>query len=54
MILDNVLHVSTPFMKSLLVDFVLKSCDIMVENLELLVDLILLDMEDFDVILGID
>lgn len=52
-ILDYML-VFTPHGKSLLVDLVIKSCAIMIGNLELSADLILLNMKDFDVILGMD
>lgn len=51
-ILDYVLHVFTPLRNSLLSNLVLKSSVIMIANLELLTNLILLDMEDFDVIFG--
>lgn len=52
-ILDYVLHIYTPLRKSLLIDLVIKSCAIMIGNLELPTNLILLDMEEFDVILRI-
>lgn len=54
MMLDLVLLVFTPLEKSLITNLVLKSCAIMVRDLELLTDLILLDIDDFDVILGMD
>lgn len=52
--LDYVLHVSTSLGKSFLANLVFQSCAIMVGDLELLVNLILLDIKDFDVILGMD
>lgn len=54
MALDYVPYISTPLGKSLLVDLALTSYAIMVGNLKFPADLILLDMENFDVILGMD
>ena len=48
------LSIATPFSDELETDIVFLSCPVLVEGRELLVDLVLLDMIDFDVILGID
>ncbi|KAH0773587.1 hypothetical protein KY290_010724 [Solanum tuberosum] len=47
-------HVSTPVGESLVVDQILRSCLVSIQGCDTRVDLILLDMVDFDVILGID
>ena len=39
---------------SLVCNSMLKSCVIQIEDKEMLVDLILMDMYDYDIILGID
>ena len=49
-----ILSVSTPIGDTLMTNLVLKSCIICIEGRELLADLVLLDMHDFDVILGMD
>ncbi|KAH0660902.1 hypothetical protein KY289_029650 [Solanum tuberosum] len=48
------IHVSTPVGESLVVDQVLRSCLVTIQGCDTRVDLILLDMVDFDVILGMD
>ena len=48
------LHVSTPVGDSLVVDWVFRSCVMTIRDVYTYVDLIILDMVDFDVILGID
>ncbi|WP_311768915.1 hypothetical protein, partial [Proteus mirabilis] len=48
------IHVSTPVGESLVVDQILRSCLVTIQGCDTRVDLILLDMVDFDVILGID
>ncbi|XP_070054205.1 uncharacterized protein [Nicotiana tomentosiformis] len=48
------LYVSTPVGDSIIVDRVYRSCVISIGSLKTSVDLLLLDMVDFDVILGID
>ena len=48
------LLVSTPVGDTLMINHVLKSCIICIEGRDLLTDLVLLDMHDFDVILGMD
>ena len=53
-LLDFELSVSTPVSDTLMTNLVLKSCIICIEGRELLADLVLLDMQDFDVILGMD
>ena len=53
-LLDFELSVSTPVGDTLMTNLVLKSCIICIEGRELLADLVLLDMHDFDVILGMD
>ena len=53
-LLDFELSVSTPLGDTLLTNLVLKSCIICIKGRELLVDLVLLGMHDFDVILGMD
>ncbi|XP_070040058.1 uncharacterized protein [Nicotiana tomentosiformis] len=47
-------YVSTPMGDSIVVDRVYRSCVVSIERLKIKVDLILLDMEDFDVALGMD
>ena len=53
-LLDFELSVSIPIGDTSMTNLVLKSCIICIEGRELLVDLVLLDMHDFDVILGMD
>ncbi|XP_065639185.1 uncharacterized protein LOC136071598 [Quercus suber] len=53
-LLDFELLVSTPVGDTLMTNVVLKSCIICIEGKELLADLVLLDMHDSDVILGMD
>ena len=53
-LLDHPFHVSTPVGDSLLVEYVFKSYLITVDGRETVADLIVLDMLDFDVILGMD
>ena len=45
---------ATPLSDSLDTDVVLSGCPVLIEGRELLVDLVLLDVMDFDVILGMD
>lgn len=52
--LNYELSVSTPLGKSMIVKLIFKSCIIKVGKNEMLADLILLDLQDFDVILGMD
>ncbi|XP_070022255.1 uncharacterized protein [Nicotiana sylvestris] len=47
-------YVSTPVGDAIVVDHVYRSCIVVIEGLETSVDLLLLDMVDFDVILGMD
>ena len=53
-LLDFELSVSTPVGDTLMTNLVLMSCVICIEDRELLADLVLLDMHDFVVILGMD
>lgn len=53
-LLDFVLTISTLIGKTMLAELVCKSCVFRIGDRELFADLILLDMEDFDVILGMD
>ena len=53
-LLDFELSVSTLVGDALMTNLVLKSCIICIEGRELLADLLLLYMHDFDVILGMD
>ena len=53
-LLDFELLVSTPVGDTSMTNLVLKSCIICIDGRELLADLVLLDMHDFDVILGMD
>ena len=53
-LLDFELLVSTPVGDTLMTNLVLKSCILYIEIRELLADLLLLDMHDFVVILGMD
>lgn len=48
------IHVSTPVGESLVVDQVLRSCLVTIQGYDTRVDLILLDMVNFDLILGMD
>ncbi|XP_077232530.1 uncharacterized protein LOC143869855 [Tasmannia lanceolata] len=52
--LDYDLCVSTPVGKDILTNRISKMCHVRIGNRELLVDLILLELSDFDVILGMD
>lgn len=52
--LVEALHVSTPLSKTMITDTVCRSCVIVIDGHDLVTDLILLDMKDFDVILGMD
>lgn len=52
--LDFNLSVTIPLDCSLIANFVVKACIIHIGNREFLVNLILLEMQDFDVILGIN
>lgn len=51
-LLNFVLTISTPLENTMLVELVYRSCVFRIDDRELLVDLIILDMEDFDVIMG--
>ena len=53
-LLNFELSVSTPVGDTSMTNLVLKSCIICIDGRELLADLVLLDMHDFDVILGMD
>ena len=53
-LMDYDLSVATPMGDSLVCNSMLKSCVIQIEDKEMLVDLILMDMYDYDIILGID
>ena len=53
-LLDFELSISTLVGDTLMTNLVLKSCITCIEGRELLADLVLLDMHDFDVILGMD
>ena len=48
------LYVATPLSDSLDTDVILLRCPMLIEGRELLADLVLLDVMDFDVILGMD
>ena len=53
-LLDFELSVSTLVSDTLMINLVLKSCVLCIEGRELLADLMLLDIHEFDVILGMD
>ena len=53
-LMDYDLFVATPMGDSLVCNSILKSCVIQIEDKEMLADLILMDMYDYDVILGMD
>ena len=53
-LLNQSFYVATPVGESLLVKYVHKSCEIIVANREMITDLIILDLLEFDVILGMD
>ena len=48
------LSIATPLSDELKIDIVFSSCPVLVEGRELLADLVLLDVIDFNVILGMD
>ena len=52
--MDYDLSVATPMGDSLVCNSMLKSCVIQIKDREMLADLILMDMYDYDVILGMD
>ena len=52
--MNNALMVVTPVGNSLIVDQIYRNCVITIESHDLLVDLILLEFQDFDAILGMD
>ena len=53
-LMDYDLSVATPMSDSLVCNSILKSCVIQIKDREMLADLILMDMYDYDVILGMD
>ena len=53
-LMDYDLSVDTPMGDSLVCNSILKSCVVQIEDREMLADLILMDMYDYDVILGMD
>ena len=53
-LLDFLMMVDIPIGDSLVTDLVYRSCVVQIADRDLLVDLILLDIQDFDVILGMD
>ena len=57
MSIDNMdfdLFVATPLRESIVVNKILRDCCVMIGYREMTVDLVLLDLQDFDVILGMD
>lgn len=52
--LDFVLTFSTPLRKAMLAELVCRSCVFRIRDKELFVDLIMLDMRNFDIILGMN
>ncbi|XP_070034382.1 uncharacterized protein [Nicotiana tomentosiformis] len=52
--LSSLVYVSTPVMDAIFVDRLFHSCVVTIGSLETSVDILLLDMVDFDVILGMD
>ena len=52
--LNYILHVRTPMKKSQTTDIIYKNCKVKVRDKELAINLIVLNMFDFDVILGMD
>ncbi|XP_070015958.1 uncharacterized protein [Nicotiana sylvestris] len=52
--LSSLVYVSTPVGYSLVVDYVYRSCVVIIHSFETSADLLLLDMVDFDIILGMD
>nr|XP_023921956.1 uncharacterized protein LOC112033418 [Quercus suber] len=53
-LLDFELSVSTPLGETMVAEFICKACVIKIGGNELLADLILLEIQEFDVILGMD
>ena len=57
MSIDNMdfdLFVATPLGESIVVNQILRDCCVMIGYKEMTVDLVLLSLQDFDVILGMD
>ena len=52
--MDFDLFVATPLGDFVVVNKILRDCCVMIEYREMTVDLVLLDLQDFDVILGMD
>ena len=53
-LLDFELTVSTPLVETMVAESICKSCVVKIGGNELLADLILFEIQEFDVILGID
>ena len=53
-LMDYDLSMATPIGDSLVCNSMLKSCVIQIEDREMLADLILMDMNEYDIILGMD
>ena len=53
-LLDRSFYVATPMGKSLLVKYMYKSCEITMFDREMIANFIMLDMLEFDVILGMN
>ena len=52
--LENPLYVSSPLGTRLSVDLICRGCELEISGILLIVDLRLMDMSEFDIILGMD
>ena len=52
--LEKMLHVSSPLGTRLSVDMICRDCELEISGILLIVDLRVMDMSEFDVILGMD
>lgn len=52
--MEYILTVSTPLGKTMLAELVCKICTLRIRDRELTINFILLDLDNFDIILGID
>ena len=52
--MDYLFTIFTPLGKTMLAELMCKTCILRIGDKDLIVDLILLDLDDFDIILGMD
>ena len=53
-LLEELMYIATSVGRSLMIDRVCKSCSLRIESYDFIVDLIVLGIDDFDIILGMD